>query len=101
MTDNAPERIWVEKSIAEKGNHGSTAWPETDEDSDIEYVRADLCTPTQDERVQALEAENARLRESLRWFTDTRFTSSGETPRDCIQAGIFKARAALRDMEPE
>ena len=58
---SAPDRIWVEKSIAEKGNHGSTAWHNTDEDSDIEYTRADLCDP-QDARVQALEAENARLR---------------------------------------
>jgi hypothetical protein len=38
----APERIWVEKQIAEPGIHGSTAWPNTDCESDIEYVRADL-----------------------------------------------------------
>ena len=50
---SAPDRIWVEKSIAEKGNHGSTAWHNTDEDSDIEYVRADLCD-TQDARVKRL-----------------------------------------------
>lgn len=38
----APERIWVEKSIAEEGNHGSTAWPEREDGSEVEYVRADL-----------------------------------------------------------
>jgi hypothetical protein len=38
----APERIWVEKSIAEEGNHGSTAWPEREDGSEIEYIRADL-----------------------------------------------------------
>ena len=40
MTE-APERIWVEKSISEIGTHGSTAWPDKDEDC-IEYVRADV-----------------------------------------------------------
>ena len=60
---SAPERIWVEKSIAEKGNHGSTAWHNTDEPSDIEYVRAD--------RAQALEAENARLRDERDDAIDT------------------------------
>jgi hypothetical protein len=38
----APKRIWVEKQIAEPGIHGSTAWPETDCENDIEYIRADL-----------------------------------------------------------
>lgn len=37
----APERIWVEKSISETGTHGSTAWPDKDKDC-IEYVRTDV-----------------------------------------------------------
>ena len=81
---SAPERIWVEKSIAEKGNHGSTAWHNTDEPSDIEYVRADLCTPT-DERV-------ARLVNAVKAMPDD-WCCDG----DCDPCE--ELRAALRDME--
>lgn len=51
----APERIWAEPAIAEKGNHGSTVWPNTDDGGDIEYVRADLYTAACAER-DALKA---------------------------------------------
>jgi hypothetical protein len=65
MTDNAPERIWT---IADKDARGGRQpcglWRETEilQDSTdaifhhkpVEYVRADLCDPLQDERVKAL-----------------------------------------------
>ena len=64
---SAPDRIWVKKSIAEDGNHGSTAWPNTDEPSDIEYIRADL--PPTDEQVMAHPKVKA-LVESLEYAID-------------------------------
>ena len=112
---SAPDRIWVEKSIAEKGNHGSTAWPNTDEPSDIEYTRADLCDPTQDERVRALEAENARLRDALKASREVhcgiadhilergKFPADGPVDTKGIFADSQRARlgidAALRALE--
>ena len=91
---SAPERIWVEKSIAEKGNHGSTAWHNTDESSDIEYVRADLCDPT-DERVKALV-------EAVQAFADFDALPTHAKRPDVFEMRVrqpmLRAHAALRDM---
>ena len=58
----------------------------------IEYTRADLCA----ERVQALEAENARLREVLQEITN-RAEFAAKYHDDKFNFGwmIRKARAAL------
>ena len=68
------------------------------------YIRADLCTPT-DERVRALEAENARLRKSLSIYADvvSAYASDCELTSDPAydwlqDDGGNVARAALRDM---
>ena len=72
-----------------------------------EYRRADLCDP-QDERVRALEAENARLRSALSIYSDV----VSDYARDCELAsdpaydwlqedGGDVARAALRALEQE
>ena len=92
MTDqamSAPERIWAEMQPYDFSGY-SPCWvwhhPESLEDGSdgaVEYIRADLCTPT-DERVQALEDENARLREAL--------YEIGKSAAD-------RASAALRDMK--
>ena len=64
---SAPERIWAEMQPYDFSGY-SPCWvwhhPESLEDGSdgaIEYVRADICTLT-DERVKALEAENEQLR---------------------------------------
>ena len=61
---SGPERIYLDGD-AEAGDGYFTRCFETAKpcsEPAIEYVRADLCDPRQDERVRALEAENARLR---------------------------------------
>ena len=69
---SAPKRIWIEAApqFPEK-IPPFPSWNDDEADPSmnqtVEYVRADLCTPT-DERVKALEAENARLRETNRRF---------------------------------
>jgi hypothetical protein len=59
---SAPERIWANP------DHWIEHPPRRDAfrpEEYAEYVRVDLCDPMQDERVKALEAENARLRDEL------------------------------------
>ena len=74
------------------------------DDGSIERVaakwntRADLCTPT-DERVKALEAENARLRIALQQIVGGEIYTAADgfsKPHEPEQSRI--ARAALRDM---
>ena len=67
MTD-APERIWVEKSISEIGTHGSTAWPDEDKDC-IEYTRADVsdalvAAAREETRAKTLAAVSSMLGDS-------------------------------------
>jgi len=72
-------------------------------------VVPDLCDPTQDERVKALEAENARLREVLDFADHMHRTvknsqDHGNTTFSSIRASInayenVRARAALRALE--
>ena len=59
----------------------------------VHYTRADLCTA--DERVQALEAENARLRE---YYDAVEAVDASGYSAAAIER-INRARAALRDME--
>ena len=70
-------------------------------------ARDDLCTPT-DERVKALEAENARLRKALSIYADvvSAYASDCELTSDPAydwlqDDGGNVARAALRDMGVE
>lgn len=72
--------------------------------------RADICTT--DEQVQALEAENARLREALEYIQKPQYGLQGiieDGDRDEERANYFsawcrryqdRARAALRDIPP-
>jgi len=74
----------------------------------LEYVRAALCDPTQDERVRALEAENARLREALEYIRKPQYGLQGiieDGDSDEERAAYFsgwcdryqdRARAAIR-----
>ena len=65
--------------------------------------RADLCDPTQDVRVKALEAENARLREAGQAVVDEYPVSAGTSPGlcgdECGYGSIYRLRAALRALE--
>jgi hypothetical protein len=86
---SAPERIWA------TGNGETGSWNAVEgrmkahmpDDWQVEYVRADLCA----ERVQALEAENARLRGLLRAALTGRVENDLEWQID--------ARAALQEKE--
>ena len=72
--------------------------------------RADLCTPTED-RLQALEAENARLRDALEYIQKPQYGLQGiieDGDSDEERANYFsawcnryqnRARSALRGME--
>ena len=84
------------------------ATPSLDRSPRQKYVRADLCTT--DERVRALEAENARLRGALKPFASAWdiASASGDTAMSRLApiarsetAGVhfMRARAALRDMD--
>jgi hypothetical protein len=72
---------------------------------DAAMNRADLCDPLQDERVRALEAENARLREALEEISRQKKTDELITELDVeyadfeggYDACIDTARAALQE----
>ena len=87
---NAPERIWAFPTHIDK-THGYFT-PKKTHDVEVEYVRADLCTPT-DERVKALV-------EVLQEITN-RAEFAAKYHDDKFNFGwmIRKARAALRDMD--
>ena len=48
---------------------------------------------------EAVESKMKEAVECISWFSDTRFTSSGETPRDCVQVGLYKAREFIKYIE--
>jgi len=84
---SAPDRIWAtgnEKS----GSWNDTVAPEAWGAQCAEYVRADLCTPTQDERVRALVDAAERLADL--WDKDA---------TDRIGPATRQMRAALRALE--
>jgi len=114
----APERLWVERTIigAEDGSHGSTAWAMHDPDApDIEYRRADL-SDAKDARIaelertgqeyidvlkaraEAAEAKLAKAEEALagveEWWLETGMHEFSGAP-----ACIFKARATLAELK--
>ena len=113
---SAPDRIWhaIDRNGKISGCPDAHVMPCADvQEAYTEYVRADLCAP-QDERVQALEAENARLREVLEFYGDR--SAWNQPPVRTYANGLFgveyesrssqmqrdrgaKARAALRDLE--
>ena len=103
---SAPERIFCKE-----GHDAWNAWGHWylhSKGGGTEYVRADLCAPT-DERVMALEAENARLRETLRTIVsrcdDAKRLCSDGHPVSAynVASGILgqigSDAVALRDME--
>ena len=98
---SAPERIYLDGD-AEAGDGYFTRCFETAKpcsEPAIEYIRADLCTPT-DERVKALDAENARLRIALQQIVGGEIYTAADgfsKPHEPEQSRI--ARAALRDMD--
>ena len=106
MTDQdltSPERIWIEAApqFPEK-IPPFPSWNDDEADPSmnqtVEYVRADLCTPT-DERVKALETENAQLREALEEITNrAEFAAKYQDDKFNFGWMIRKSRAALRDM---
>ena len=66
-----------------------------------EYVRADLCAPA-DDRVEALEAENVRLREevaALKSPPEEYCAKCGSPKSNHPYRHPFTSRAALRDMD--
>ena len=70
----APERIWhaIDRKGRINGCPDAHVMPCADvQEAYTEYVRADLCDPRQDERVRALKAENARLRDARDDAIDT------------------------------
>ena len=69
---SAPERIWAERKTLSGDPVENGYWEARPlyRHTMAEYLRADLCTPT-DERVKALEAENARLRDERDDAIDT------------------------------
>ena len=63
---SAPDRIWATPDTSNVSDEFRMGWWHGHAGQDgkrTEYVRADLCDLMQDERVRALEAENARLRD--------------------------------------
>ena len=99
---SAPERIWAHREHNDETWKYGTFWTSYHDSAGItqEYVRADLCTPT-DERVQALEAENARLRYVLGGVRGAIKTGRNEPLviwAEQIDIAL-DTRAALRDME--
>ena len=66
-------------------------------------IHASRSDPTQDARVQALEAENSRLREAGQAVVDEYPVSAGTSPGlcgdECGYGSIYRLRAALRDLE--
>ena len=49
----APERIWAKPEHPDENGYGGF-WIKARVEPSVEYVRADLCDPTQDDRVRAL-----------------------------------------------
>ena len=110
---SAPERIWagpdewVDWGSLKLGDAVFWETPENSSPDDreglTEYVRADLCDPMKDERVRALKAENARLREAGQAVVDefpvAAGTAKGIPPDECGYGSIYRLRAALRDLE--
>ena len=84
---SAPERIWIDGAVNANG------WAERKTDCTLsgiaahEYIRADLCDPTQDERVRALVAAARKVNQSY-WHAS-----------DGIISGIYELEAALRALE--
>ena len=100
----APGRIWIEAAPQFPAKIPPfPSWNDDEADPSmnqtVEYVRADLCTPT-DERVKALEAENARLRIALQQIVGGEIHTAADgfsKPHEPEQSRL--ARAALRDMD--
>ena len=102
---SAPDRIYLDGD-AEAGDGYFTRCFETAKpcsEPAIEYVRADLCDPRQDERVKALEAEVARLREAgqavVNEFPVSAGTAKGIPPDECGYGSIYRLRLALEQGE--
>ena len=110
---SAPDRIYLDGD-AEAGDGYFTRCFETAKpcsEPAIEYARADLCDPMQDERVRALEAENARLREALEYIQKPQYglqsiIEDGDSDEEianyfCAWCRRYqdRARAALRALE--
>ena len=93
---SAKIRLWLQTDGGiddDSKTVGSVTWCSWNaNNTDTEYVRADLCNPT-DERVARLEAENSRLREALK-------NLMRHMP-DYADTVWIDARAALRDMGVE
>ena len=87
-------RLWLQSDGGiddDSKTVGSVTWCSWNaNNTDTEYVRADLCNPT-DERVKELEAENSRLRGALLVIE---WNATQNAP---IDSGRI-ARAALRYM---
>lgn len=121
MTDmTAPERIWLNTAGCYDEAHGhademGVTWCEhPQDDDDQEYIRADLGSFYQEkdidamqDRIEALEAENARLREALADIARQKKTTELNTKYD-VECAAFEdgydmciatARAALEGGE--
>ena len=81
---SAPERIWAMPS---DDGWMSPYCGNAPHDGSTEYVRADLCDPTQDERVKALVDAARKVNDSY-WYDS-----------DGVISGIYELEAALRALE--
>lgn len=89
-TEWHPKPTWLIKAF--DLDHPAQIWKEFD------LLQCDFtCTPT-DERMKALEAENARLRDALSLYScEDGCNDCPEHERDLVSCG-WTARAALRDI---
>ena len=91
---SAPERIIADCGNVQSGTSDLCQWEHWGDL--VEYNRADLCDPMQDERVKALQAENARLREALQDMVSLFSADNVLLKGTHLNATLELARAALR-----
>ena len=107
---SAPDRIWIE--VAPQFPAKIPPFPSwNDDEADpsmnqtVEYVRADLCAPTQDERVKALVALLREARDDIAVYVDADYPEISRATYPDIQRRWHRDMelcrridAALRDM---
>ena len=90
---SAPDRIWIDGAV------NANVWAEQKTDCTLsgvaayEYVRADLCDPTQDERVRALEDGVDALTHALYLLPSNCGQRAG------MEGALRRMRAAIRSLE--
>ena len=89
---SAPDRIWAWESTVTEHASAAGAWSDDGgSPGETEYVRADLCAPTSDARVQAMVEVGKRVHD----------LSCGDSSPAEWEVATLELRAALRDMGGE